>query len=100
MFRYYENTVAKNNFMVYSHYPEPRPGQEPGTSGLYETVWKHSHCTWTRTLRRFISSLIGPSHCLSPGSAQCEYTIMRMQLLFTPEIERIIYISVVKNLKY
>ena len=25
-------------FMAYSHWPEPRSGQEPGTNGLYDCV--------------------------------------------------------------
>ena len=33
------------NIMVYSHWPEPRPGQRPETNGLCETVWKLSHYT-------------------------------------------------------
>ena len=65
-------------FMVCSHWLEPRPGQGPGTNGLYETVWKLSHYTWTRT---GLSPIVphcsgpGPCTCLGPGSAQCEYTI-------------------------
>lgn len=33
------------SLIVYSHLPEPKPGQGPGTIGLYATVWKLWHYT-------------------------------------------------------
>ena len=42
--------------------------------GLYETVWKLSHYTWTRTeLIHIVPHCSSPS--LGPGSSRCEYTI-------------------------
>ena len=46
--------------MVYSHWPEPRLGQEPRTNGLYETMWVLSHYTWTRNLLSLIVLVLIP----------------------------------------
>ena len=35
--------------VLYSQWLWQRPGQGPGTNGLYEPVCKFSHYTWTRT---------------------------------------------------
>ena len=49
----------------------------PGNNGLYETVWKLSHYTWTRTgTDTYCYPLFGAR--LGPGSAQCEYTIRKI----------------------
>ena len=59
--------------MAYSHWPEPRPGQGPGTNGLYNIVWKLSHytVTWDRSDTYCLSfSVPGPGPVRS--STQCE----------------------------
>ena len=65
---------SKYHIASHSLWPEPRPWQGPGTNGLYETVWKLSYYTRTRTGPRS-----NAPHCsgssLSSCSAQCEYTI-------------------------
>ena len=68
--------------MAYSHWPEPRPGQGPETNALYETAYKLSHWTWTRTGSKTYFNHCSPSlfSCIAPDSAQCENTTRTMWL--------------------
>ena len=46
VFEYLGGHGTSLELMAYTHWPQPRPEEGPGTNGLYKTVPKLLHCTW------------------------------------------------------
>ena len=73
-----KSELESGGVMVYSHWPEARPGQEPGKMGCMKLRGSfHITPEQGQGLRHIVPHCSGHSHCscLGPSTAQCEYTI-------------------------